>query len=330
MLQETKGTHERTDKITIDESIERFCRWLQRRSPSATTHVHYRSDLRIFFEWAKKPPAQISLQDVDRFIAYAQDEKRYAVATINRKMACLKSFFDYLQVESLALPKNPVHPKRHFLRRAECLPRDVEDATLQKLFEVVTQPRDRAIYLLMLRCGLRLDEVRNLNLSDLYLQPSHGALPRIFVRGKGNKERVAFIAEQTLNALQAWLAVRPVVAEQAVFLKPLAHTLQQHRHSPPPGALLQAGRAVVHLPPVPAHLWATLSRTTRGCADDSAIVGPCAIRDQPTLHPHQRHAGDGRLQHRHERTERAIAPARLVAAAHARSAGPGLVVGDAP
>ncbi|NJM41207.1 MAG: tyrosine-type recombinase/integrase [Anaerolineae bacterium] len=218
MLQETKGTHERTDKITIDESIERFCRWLQRRSPSATTHVHYRSDLRIFFEWAKKPPAQISLQDVDRFIAYAQDEKRYAVATINRKMACLKSFFDYLQVESIAPPKNPVHPKRHFLRRAECLPRDVEDATLQKLFEVVTQPRDRAMYLLMLRCGLRLDEVRNLNLSDLYLQPSHGALPRIFVRGKGNKERVAFIAEQTLNALQAWLAVRPVVAEQAVFL----------------------------------------------------------------------------------------------------------------
>jgi site-specific recombinase XerC len=78
--------------------------------------------------------------------------------------------------------------------------------------------RDRAIFLLMLRCGLRVGEVRNLSLSDLYLEPSFGSLPRLWLHGKGNKQRVVYLSSQALAALQNWLLQRPVTGDDAVFI----------------------------------------------------------------------------------------------------------------
>ena len=160
----------------------------------------------------------ITLRDVDNYIEYGQQTRGYKTSTLNRKLAAIGSFYDFLAFDLDNPPANPVIPKRHYLKRGEHLPRDVEDATLTQLFAVVTSPRDRAMYLLMLRCGLRLDELRNLSLSDLYLKPTSGLLPRLFVRGKGNKERVAFVSDQALNALQVWLSIRPPVSDDAVFL----------------------------------------------------------------------------------------------------------------
>jgi site-specific recombinase XerC len=96
--------------------------------------------------------------------------------------------------------------------------RDVEDKVLESLFAVITNLRDRAMFLLMLRCGLRVGEVRNLSMDDLYLQPATGSLPRLWLHGKGNSQRVAYLSAQPLAALHAWLEVRPSVRDEAVFL----------------------------------------------------------------------------------------------------------------
>ena len=50
----------------------RFERWLRRRSPHATTSVHYLNDLKLFFAWAGKPPTAIILHDVDAYIEYCR------------------------------------------------------------------------------------------------------------------------------------------------------------------------------------------------------------------------------------------------------------------
>lgn len=101
-------------------------------------------------------------------------------------MAALSSFFRFLAVESADAPRNPVIPKRHFIRQGTRLPRDIPDPALEKLFAVITGPRDRAMFLLMLRCGLRVGEVRSLSLPDLYLEPSFGSLPRLWLHGVSN------------------------------------------------------------------------------------------------------------------------------------------------
>jgi site-specific recombinase XerD len=197
--------------------IQRFQKWLRRKAPYASTPIHYINDLELFFAWLQKAPNDVKVQDIDAFIEYSQ-KQGYAMTTINRRLAALRSFYHFLQLEQPNAPTNPVLPRRHFIRIGLRLPRDVEDPILVQLFEAIRLPRDRAMFLLMLRCGLRVGEVRNLSMQDLYLNPAHGSLPRLWLNGKGGKQRVAYLSKQTLFALQAYLAARPTTTEPAVFL----------------------------------------------------------------------------------------------------------------
>jgi len=72
--------------------IEQFDKWLRRKSPHATTPIHYVSDLKLFFAWANKPPAAITVRDVDEFIEHSQDAG-HSIATVNRRLASLRSFY---------------------------------------------------------------------------------------------------------------------------------------------------------------------------------------------------------------------------------------------
>jgi site-specific recombinase XerD len=197
--------------------VAAFQKWLRRKFPHTSTPIHYVSDVQLFFQWLNKPPEEVTLHDVDAFIEHSQGQG-HRTATINRRLAALRTFYNFLSLEAEAAPANPVLPKRHFIRQGERLPRDVEDRELERLFSVITSVRDRAMFLLMLRCGLRVGEIRNLSLNDVYLQPTPGALPRLWLRGKGGQERVMYLSAQPRTALKAWLKERPSVESQAVFL----------------------------------------------------------------------------------------------------------------
>jgi site-specific recombinase XerD len=197
--------------------VERFGKWLRRRNPHASTHIHYTSDLELFFTWLDKTLTQVTVIDIDRFIEHSQTQG-HANATINRRLAAIHSLYHFLSFESDAAPRNPVVPKRHMIRQGRRLPRDVEDAVLEKLFAVITLPRDRCMFLLMLRCGLRVGEIRNLSLDDVHLQTSRGNLPRLRVCGKNSTERIAYLSAQAQAALRTWLAARPQAKDDALFL----------------------------------------------------------------------------------------------------------------
>ncbi len=204
--------------------IEEFQAWLRRKAPQASTAVHYGSDLKLFFMWLGKPPLDVKVQDVDTFIEHAQTEG-HSIATINRRLYALRSFYSFLSMQSDQEVRNPVIPRRHYIHRGRLLPRDVEDDLLEGFFAVVKPTRDRAMFMLMLRCGLRVGEVRNLSLRDLYLDPSQGNLPRLWLHGKGNKERVVYLSSQALVALENWLHERPVSGDDAVFLNRFSRRL---------------------------------------------------------------------------------------------------------
>jgi site-specific recombinase XerD len=197
--------------------IERFQKWLRRKAPHASTPKHYGNDLELFFAWLQKLPDEVRVADVDSFIECCQQDG-LALTTINRRLAALRSFYHFLILETENALKNPVIPKRHFIRLGQHLPRDIQDPVVEKLFSVIAGPRDRAMFLLMLRCGLRVGEVRNLSLNDLYLDPAFGSLPRLWLHGKGGGQRVVYLSAQPLAALRVWLDIRLVVKDEAVFL----------------------------------------------------------------------------------------------------------------
>lgn len=197
--------------------VVRFQHWLHRKYPHTSTPRHYLNDVKLFFNWVDKPVADVTLHDVDSYIETCQ-QRGHRSSTINRRLAAIKALYTFLEIDQEDAPKNPVLAKRHFIRRGRALPRDARDEEVTALFAQITSPRDRAMFMLMLRCGLRVGEVRNLSMNHLYLYSNLGRLPRVLVHGKGNIQRTAYLSSQVYCALIDWLATRPAVPSQAVFL----------------------------------------------------------------------------------------------------------------
>jgi site-specific recombinase XerD len=194
--------------------IESFVNWVRRRSPAAHTWRDYRCDLQHFSALlGDVPPHSVSFHDVDRFVTQ-QATLGFQAPTINRRLAAITSFYAFLSDESPDLVCL-VLPHRHFVRQRAALPRPVPEADLRRFFAAIDDVRDRAIFTLMLRCGLRISEVATLLLTDLYLEAPR---PRLIAHGKGSKDRTAYLSPQAEHAVRAYLRVRPVAATPWVFL----------------------------------------------------------------------------------------------------------------
>jgi integrase len=139
-------------------------------------------------------------------------------ATVNRRLAAISSLYTFLSDEDRELVC-PILPHRHHLRQRQHLPRPVPEADLRKFFAVIRDARDRVMFILMLRCGLRIAEVAGLTLTDLYLEETP---PRLVVNGKGLRERSCYLSSQAETSLQRYLAERPKAASAQVIFQPLA------------------------------------------------------------------------------------------------------------
>ncbi len=200
----------------MEQAIEQFEQYIRSRYPNSTTARHYVHDLRQFNQLVSKAPRAITREDVDQFVE-DQLERGLAATTVNRRLAALHEFFEYLAEGSQEEWPNPVKWKRHKVKAGRPLPRDVSEPEIERLFEQLTHPRDQAMFRLMLDVGLRVEEVAVLRSSDL-MAASDGSLGRLRVRGKGDKERFVWLMPETLQVMQAWLEQRPEVADEALFI----------------------------------------------------------------------------------------------------------------
>jgi site-specific recombinase XerD len=200
------------------EYLLKFDQYLQRRSPGCRTPKDYLSDVRQFLCVCTKAWREVTMQDIDDFVDQ-QRQRGLKPATIKRRVAALKTFFDFLAEETgeMSWP-NPVRMKRHAGKQPKPLPRDLHDDQVERLWQEIRSPRDRTWFVLMLRAGLRAGEVVGLKLEDL-LAPAQGEQPaRLRVCGKGRKERVVLLNAEAFAILQEWLAVRPEAAHPYLFL----------------------------------------------------------------------------------------------------------------
>jgi site-specific recombinase XerD len=183
-------------------AIDRFRAYLERRQFSAHTLVSYTLDLHVFFTVVAVPLAQVSFREVDQFVEHQHQHGR-AWATINRRLNALKHFFDFC-LDQQFVGGNPVKPS-HFVRRGRPLPKALSREHVRRLFAQIDHPMDRALFLVMLRCGLRVSEVAQLKLEqiDWEQQALH------VVQGKGRKDRRVYMSPDTVASLHACLAQHP-------------------------------------------------------------------------------------------------------------------------
>ena len=185
---------------------------MKRRNFSTHTVKSYLSTLRPFVLWLDVPLEQVTHRKVLDYIDILLD-KRLSPKTINCHLGSIRAFYDYLQREEGIEIANPVK-RGYLLRLPKPLPRHLKDDEVLRLLALIKHPRDRAIFMLILRCGLRVAEVADLTLSDLDLRRA-----RILIQcGKGAKGRVVCLSNDAHEALVAYLKRRPSSRSKRVFL----------------------------------------------------------------------------------------------------------------
>jgi site-specific recombinase XerD len=200
------------------KDIEQFKQYLQRRAPGRRTSIDYVSDVRQFTAYCPKAWTEVTMHDIDAFVDH-QRQAGLGAATIKRRVAGLKVFFDFLAEESGDLDwPNPVRFKRHAGKQPKRIPRDLSNEHVEQLWAVIRAPRDRAWFVLMLRAGLRVGEVVNLKVNDLLSVPTAHQPACLRVCGKGQKERIVLLTVDAYSVLQAWLQQRPDCEPNTIFL----------------------------------------------------------------------------------------------------------------
>ncbi len=180
------------------------------RGLSRNTLEAYRSDLQqfgLFLGPRDRDPLAVTPADLSAFVselAAGRDGRPpVAPATLQRKIACLRSFYRHLRREQLLDhdPTAELRPPRSRARLPRVLTRD-------EVARLLSQPRghapaalrDRALLETMYACGLRASEATSLELAELDLE---AAILR--AHGKGSKERLVPIGSKAVETLHEYL-----------------------------------------------------------------------------------------------------------------------------
>ncbi len=204
--------------------IEAYLQELARRGASPHTIDAYGADLRQFVEYLSPPdlappkPAAIDLLILREWLAGLYRDG-LNVMTIRRKLAAVRGLFRWMLREGVVArnvarlvhtPKAPRKlPEVMTAEQANVLLDGVAARQIERPYPV----RDRAIFELLYGCGLRVSELAGLNLEDL-----DRSAQWLRVRGKGRKERQVPLTGKAGEALERYLAERPVVRDEPAVI----------------------------------------------------------------------------------------------------------------
>ncbi len=181
------------------------------RGLSRNTLEAYRSDLQqygAFLGRRERDPLQAGPADLAAFVSELADghdgKPPVAPATLQRKVACLRSFYRHLRREQTIAhdPTSELRPPRSRGRLPKVLTRDEVNRLLEQPRGTTPAAlRDRALLETMYACGLRASEAITLELSEIDLE-----VGILRARGKGSKERLVPIGRSALTSLAAYLS----------------------------------------------------------------------------------------------------------------------------
>jgi site-specific recombinase XerD len=179
----------------------RYGRSLKRKNFSPCTIKNYLHRIAQFTLWLRMPLPTVTRREIGAYVDHLL-RKGLSPKTITCHLQTIRLFFDYLIDEEETSMENPV--RKISIRLPKPLPRHLKDAEVEKLLSVIRDPRDRAMFLLMLRSGLRVEEVALLTLDAVEYRKR-----QVFVAsGKGAKDRVVYLSDDARAALETYLQKR--------------------------------------------------------------------------------------------------------------------------
>ena len=229
----------REDFFRLPQLVQDYLTYVEAiKGHSSLSVLEYASDLRTYFRFMVKHkglfPADtpdneldltivdinfiktITLNDTYTFLIYCKNERRNNEATRARRVVAIRRFFSYLSENLGLLPANPMK-NLDAPKTKKSLPKYLTLDESKKLLSVISgknKERDFAIVTFFLNCGMRLSELVSINYNDI---KSDGT---IVITGKGNKERTIYLNQACIEAITAYMKVRPndKVKDRALFL----------------------------------------------------------------------------------------------------------------
>jgi len=210
----------------MQKLIESYINYLKfEKNYAENTILNYKIDLLQFFEFCTEKSQVKLLTAVNiREFVIELTLKKYGKASIERKLATLKSFFGYLKKEEL-VDINPADNVT-FPKKEHKLPRFLEAEEMGLFLDSINgdkieDKRDRAIIETLYSTGIRVSELTGLD-NDSVDRVNN----LVKVMGKGGKERIVPLGERAKQTILEYLAVRKSKTEdKALFLNGKAKRL---------------------------------------------------------------------------------------------------------
>lgn len=229
----------REDINALPKLVQQYLVYIEAiKEHSELSVLEYAGDLRTFFRYLVKEkglsPADVSYEDTDiskidldfiksitlndayQFLIYCKNERRNNEATRARRVVSIRRFFTYLTDNLGLLETNPMK-NLDTPKIKKSLPKYLTLDEAQRLLSVIDgkfKERDFAIITLFLNCGMRLAELVSIDYNDIRSDNT------LTITGKGNKERTVYLNNACIDAIAAYMKVRPNegVKDRALFL----------------------------------------------------------------------------------------------------------------
>lgn len=161
--------------------------------------------------------SQFTLLDAYDYLNWLADERKNSVRTRSRKSSALKQFFTFLSDKRGLIEANPLL-KLEMPKTDKALPKYLTLEQAQQLLASIESDhyeRDYCMITLFLNCGMRLAELCSIDLNDFSIENR-----TLRLWGKGNKERIVYMNEACIDALEEYLDLRTAAqtTEKALFL----------------------------------------------------------------------------------------------------------------
>ena len=196
------------------------------RAMSQNTVASYCSDVEKFLKFYRGRIEDVSVADIEEYI---QSREALSERSQARVLSSLKSFFDWLVMDKV-IKDNPCD-RVDAPKIGRYLPNVLSEEEVTALIDSVQLDawqgvRDKAILEVLYGCGLRVSEAVALQISCVFLKEGF-----IRVIGKGNKERLVPLGEMAVEAINAYLDVRPnpddAVSSDILFLNRFGRSLSR-------------------------------------------------------------------------------------------------------
>ena len=207
----------------MEKLIKEFTDFLSlEKGLAENTIISYKLDLEIFNEFLKegeKAVLEISEDDIQKYLIYLNN-KKYKASSVSRNLSALRSFFSFL-IEEKIIHNNPINE----ISKPKLGLRLPKTLSIEEIEKILNMPdgdllglRDKAMLEVLYATGMRISELKDLNLNSIDLELS-------FVQciGKGNKERIVPLGSIAYKAVEQYInIVRPKLIndyrETAFFL----------------------------------------------------------------------------------------------------------------